>query len=196
MFRRIYIFCFFAITPLAVFGQSSSQVARLTQDVQLMNEQLGKMRLQVESLQRTQNQLLDSFDRIMKRQNDLVANYQTLVADTESKINELPEREAAMKREIITEVSKQINALAAETQKAIDTLAKANSAKPQVQVKTNFSDDYPETGIVHVVKRGETISGIARQHGSTIQDIMNANRIANATGLKAGETIFVPVNDE
>ncbi|MGE9295180.1 MAG: LysM peptidoglycan-binding domain-containing protein, partial [Puniceicoccales bacterium] len=181
------------LAPLAGLAQSNVTIARLTQDVQSLQEQLGKSQLQLEVLERKQQQLLSSFDQLLKNQQQLTARLETLSAQTETRINALPEREQAMKREIIGEVSKQIQALAGETQKAIDALSDARSTTPSVNVRTNFSSDYPENGVVHVVKPGETISGIARKYGSTINYIMDANQIANATGLKAGETIFVPV---
>jgi len=190
---RVFLILLLA-APSAAFAQSNVTIARLSQDVQSLQEQLGKTQLQLEVLERKQQQILDSFDRLLKNQQSLTARLETLSAQTETRFSALPEREQAVKKEIVTEVSQQIQALAKETNKAIAALAEARTTTPNVNVRTRFSDDYPETGVAHVVKPGETISGIARQYGSTIDYIMNANRIANATGLKAGETIFVPVD--
>lgn len=178
------------------WGQSAVSLARMNQDVRLLQEQVGQLRLQVENLQRQQAQLLDSFDTLLRRQDELTASLASANAQTATRLDALPAREQALRREVVAEVSKQIEALAQETQKAIDALAKAQSAAPRVSVSTTFDDSYPQTGIAHVVQSGETISGIARKYGSTIQDIMNANRIAKATALKAGETIFVPVKQD
>jgi len=194
MIRFALVVCF--LSPLFAAGQSNVTVARLTQDVQSLKEQLGKAQLQIEVMERKQQQLLDSFDRLMKGQQQLTAQMETYHAQVETRLDALPGREQALKKEIVGEVSKQIQALAKETQKAIDALSESRSSRPNVDVRTEFSDDYPETGVAHVVKPGETISGIARDYGSTINYIMNANRIANATGLKAGETIFVPIDEE
>jgi len=190
---RVFLILLLA-APSAAFAQSNVTIARLSQDVQSLQEQLGKTQLQLEVLEQKQQQILDSFDRLLKNQQSLTARLETLSAQTETRFSALPEREQAVKKEIVTEVSQQIQALAKETNKAIAALAEARTTTPNVNVRTRFSDDYPETGVAHVVKPGETISGIARQYGSTIDYIMNANRIANATGLKAGETIFVPVD--
>ncbi len=167
----------------------------MSQDVQLLQEQVGQLSVQVESLQRQQMQMLKNYEALLKQQQATTASLNTFVAQTETKLSALPEREAAAKREILAEVSKQIESLAKQTDAGFKAMADVVNATPSVTPQVNFSEDYPTTGYSHVVKSGETISGIAKKYNSSIKDIMNANRIANATSLKAGETIFVPVKE-
>ncbi|GHB95582.1 LysM peptidoglycan-binding domain-containing protein [Cerasicoccus arenae] len=192
---RIFFLFLGLIWPIFACAQNSS-FARMNQDMLILSEQVGQLRLQVEELQRQQVQMMKNYEQLLKQQSALSLSVNSFVAETETKLSALPEREAALKREIGAEVSKQIEKLATETQKAINLLAQAKNSTPSVSPQMNFSEDYPSTGFSHVVKSGETISGIARQYGSTTRDIMNANRIASATSLKAGETIFVPVKQE
>ena len=46
--------------------------------------------------------------------------------------------------------------------------------------------------LVHVVVRGQTLTGIARQYGSTIAAIVQANGIANPSFLRVGQRLTIP----
>ncbi|WP_309398016.1 LysM peptidoglycan-binding domain-containing protein [Cerasicoccus maritimus] len=192
--NRFLFLCLAVCCPLFASAQSTA-FARMAQDVQLLQEQVGQLSVQVESLQRQQLQMIKNYEALLKQQAASTASLNNFVAQTETKLAALPEREAAAKREILAEVNKEIQALAKQTQDGFKKLAQAMNATPNITPQVNFDEDYPTTGYTHEVKSGETISGIAKKYGSSIKDIMNANRIADATGLKAGETIFVPVKE-
>ncbi len=49
-----------------------------------------------------------------------------------------------------------------------------------------------QTNGSHTVQRGETLSGIARQHGTTVSAIAQANGIANPARIYAGKTLTIP----
>ncbi len=49
----------------------------------------------------------------------------------------------------------------------------------------------PSTSGVHVVKRGETLSSIARQYGTTVQALMNANSLRNANVIHVGQRLRI-----
>ena len=100
----------------------------------------------------------------------------------------------ANKRVIIAEVSRQIESLAKETQGAINVVAQAASAQPNIATPVRFSEDYPKSGVEYTVRSGDTLSKIAREHGSTIKHIQNANKIVNPSrDLQVGQTIFIPI---
>ncbi|KKK36161.1 spore gernimation protein [Mesobacillus campisalis] len=46
---------------------------------------------------------------------------------------------------------------------------------------------------IHVIQRGETLTGIARTYGSTVEDIVEANAIPNPNNLVIGQTLVVPI---
>ena len=48
------------------------------------------------------------------------------------------------------------------------------------------------TEVVHVVARGETLTGIARRYGSTIAGIVKANGIRNPSFLRVGQRLRIP----
>jgi LysM repeat protein len=45
---------------------------------------------------------------------------------------------------------------------------------------------------IHVVQSGETLVRIARQYGVTVQDIVNANNLANPNLLDVGQELIIP----
>ncbi|MDH5316400.1 MAG: LysM peptidoglycan-binding domain-containing protein, partial [Gemmatimonadota bacterium] len=44
----------------------------------------------------------------------------------------------------------------------------------------------------HLVKRGETLSGLARRYGVSVQALQKANGLSSARDLKAGQKIKIP----
>lgn len=47
-------------------------------------------------------------------------------------------------------------------------------------------------GTVHVVRRGETLSGIAAQYGVSMSEIMQTNGIRNANRIQVGQRLTIP----
>jgi LysM repeat protein len=50
----------------------------------------------------------------------------------------------------------------------------------------------PNTSAIHVVQRGETLSGIARSYGVNMWTIARANGIANPNYIYAGQRLVIP----
>lgn len=177
-------------SPLA--AQAPATLAQMNQDIQLLAERIGRLTLRVDVLERENEQLKRTLEAQVRSQNSLLNRFESYSGSLDARIEGMSERERQLKREIISEVSDQIRKLAAETQKAIDALARAQSATPQVGTTVQFSEDYPQEGIAYTVQPGDTLSAIARRHNSTVRDIQNANRIARPSDLQAGRTIFIP----
>jgi membrane-bound lytic murein transglycosylase D len=47
--------------------------------------------------------------------------------------------------------------------------------------------------ITHRVRKGQTLSHIAKHHGVSVQSLMRANRLRSSSRIRAGQTIRVPV---
>ena len=95
------------------------------------------------------------------------------------------------KRETLQQVSGQLEKLARETQRAIDAVAKGAATRPAVATPT-FTEEYPKEGVSYTVQKGDTLSSIAHKTGAKMQDIINANKIADPTRLQVGQTLFIP----
>ncbi|WP_269525098.1 LysM peptidoglycan-binding domain-containing protein [Coraliomargarita parva] len=170
-------------------------VANLSQDVNILAREMKSLRLEMEAMRRENDQLRRQVAAASSNQNTdtQIAN---LSGAIEALRKEYRAADEAQKQQIIAEVSRQIDALAKETQAAINTVAKAVDAQPSVAAPVHFSDSYPKTGVTYTVRSGDTLSKIAREHGSTIKYIQDANKIANpARDLQVGQTIFIPVSE-
>lgn len=197
--RTVFFICAVLFSTSAVSLARSDDlrvsVANMSQDVSLLIQQVKTLHLEVEALRRENARLAAQVQALASG-----GGVQAQMAELESAINglraEFRQADEAQKAQIIAGVSQQIKALGSETQAAINSVAKAVNSTPSVEVPVHFSDDYPKTGKPYVVRKGDTLSGIAREHGSTVKHIQNANKIANPSrDLQVGETIFIPISE-
>lgn len=66
-----------------------------------------------------------------------------------------------------------MEAMAAQTNAAMEKLAKAIGSRPQASMPVAFGSDYPQSGITYVVQSGDTLAKIARK---TIQNKVDSRR--------------------
>jgi LysM repeat protein/ABC-type branched-subunit amino acid transport system substrate-binding protein len=99
------------------------------------------------------------------------------------------------KKETLYSISNQynidINDLAAANPGSDQGLKKGQELR--IPIRQEKPRVVPSDKIMHTVKPGETLFGIAKQYGITPEDIQNAND-GLKRGLLAGEDIFIPVN--
>ena len=185
------------LTPGAPLAAQSDNlrvnVANLTQDLRLLTQEVKTMRLEIEELRR-ENTRLQARVAAASSNRDTQAQIARISSEVERLRGEYRSADEAQKQQIVSQISRQMTAFAKETQTAIDAIATAAASQPQIETPVSFSSDYPQSGITYTVRSGDTLSKIARDHGSTIKHIQNANKIVNpARDLKVGDTIFIPI---
>lgn len=165
---------------------SASQLAGIAQDMDLLTRQVNQLRMEVDSLRKDNEEL--------RRQIGQAGSAQTQATALASLRRDVDAQNAETKRQILTEVSRQIDALANQMQAAFDKLAGASrAAQPSTPTKTTFSNDYSKDGVVYTVKAGDTLGRIAREFNANVRDIQNANKIVDpARDLRPGQSIFIP----
>ncbi len=188
----IRLFSGLLLTAAVGLSQGSSlqyEVANLREDVRGMVQQLGQLALRVEQLERENAQLRQSAA-------DNAAAFATVeqLSDAMADLNRVAKAAAAeSKADVLREMSKQMSKLAQQTNAAIDSLAKGMAQRPTVQ--TTFSNDFAQEGISYTVQKGDTLSSIAKKTGSSLKDIINANRITDPTKIQVGQTLFIPAKN-
>ncbi|PXA04723.1 peptidoglycan-binding protein [Coraliomargarita sinensis] len=200
MMRRLYFAMSLSlgalVTSPSLFAQSDSlrvTVANLSQDVSQMEQQVKTLRLEIEQMHRLNKQLRAQLAAATSS-NQTNAQISSLSTAIDAVRREYKAADASQKEQILAEMNRQMEVLAKETQKAVNTVAEAVGSEPQVSTPVHFSSDYPKTGITYTVRSGDTLSKIAREHGSNIKHIQNANKIVNpARDLQVGQTIFIPI---
>ncbi|MEC8332758.1 MAG: LysM peptidoglycan-binding domain-containing protein [Verrucomicrobiota bacterium] len=167
-------------------------VANLSQDLSLLSQQVKTLRLEMEELRRENARLRVEVAAAALEAQEQVSNLSISINSLRS---DYVNADETQKEQIITEINRQVNALAKQTQSAIDAVARVVQSRPKNPTdEKSFSDDFPKTGKPYLVRSGDTLSNIALEHKSTIKWIQNANKIVDPSrDLKVGETIFIPI---
>ena len=53
-------------------------------------------------------------------------------------------------------------------------------------------DTKPSSARTHVVRRGDTLSGLAKRYGVSVSELRQANGMSEGETLKAGEALRIP----
>jgi LysM repeat protein len=178
-------------------ANAQAQIAGMREEIRALDEIVRRLSVDLEQMARENRQLRERVEAAERssagRSRDFVTTTQLnqAVADL---TRAYQSADAEQRREIVTQVTRQIEQLAKQSQSAIDAVARGSTARQSTTPAPapNFGDDFPREGISYVVQRGDTLSSIAARNNSTVRDIQNANRIANPTALQVGQTLFIP----
>lgn len=159
------------------------ELANLRQDVMLLTQRVGELTMTVEqlnrdnsSLQAKTSQSYVTLEQLTKAVADLNRSMQSALAE--------------QKRETLNQVAGQIERLGKQTNAALDAVAKNQATRPVVQ--TSFGEDFPKEGVNYTVQPGDSLAVIAKKNNARQQDIINANKLADPSKLRAGQTLFIP----
>lgn len=186
MFKPIVWGAGLALITLSASAQQSvgSELANLREDVRLLTQKVGALSLKVEELERQNTELAKQSAASSQAAYATVQQVNAVVADLNRAIKEGDAATAAS-------AAAQIKKLGDATNAALDSLAKGQAQRAAVQ--TSFSSDFPSEGISYTVQKGDTLSTISRKTGGKLSDIINANKIADPTKVRVGDTLFIPV---
>lgn len=180
---------------LAQVSNVNVQIANLRSDVDRLDQIVRVLKLEVEALRRENRQLQDwARSEINSSAGDYVTRAQLnqLLKEFELRVQAA---NVAGREVLVNEVSREIEALAEQTQKAIAALAKSVEGQPAMDEVIVFNDDYPQSGTTYTVQSGDSLSRIARDHGSTVAWIRNANRLASDI-IYPGQELFIPLKKD
>lgn len=187
--RRGFALLFLSLAPL--FAQNAAQFAGMQQD-------LADLRNEVEKLKLENADLRDALAKSKAGQAP-AANQAETVAKLRAEI--LAEVDRRLKQQgvdvnaALAEQARQVNAaLAGKPAAPVATRPAATAAdKPAASAPDDgFPPDMPRTGIKVRVKSGDSVSKLARVHGSKSEWILAANKLASPAALRADVDIFIP----
>jgi LysM repeat protein len=180
-------FIFAAVLLLGVAGRAAAQpsaveAANLREDVRGLVEKVGELSLRVEQLERENAEL--------KRKSSASVQAYATVSQLNDAVAELNQAIRAGDAATAERATAQIKKLGEATNAALDSMAKGMATRPVVQ--TSFSDNYAKEGVSYTVQKGDTLALIAKKTGGKTQDIINANKISDASRILVGQTLFIP----
>lgn len=177
------------VSPPARVDNVAVRLAGLEQDVQMIQTALRQLTLEIEQLRREQAEMRQLAESIRQQPRNVATGDQLTQLRTQ-----LLAEDARNRQEIVDEVRRQVESLADQTQKALQTIARSIEGQPSAAPPAiRFSEDYPKEGIAYTVVQGDTLSGIARRFNSTVRDIQNANKIADPRDIRPGQNLFIPI---
>ncbi len=172
-------------------NSTSVRLANMEQDMRILQQQLGSLRIELEAAMRENQQLRQAVEQQLSQgrqqyvtANDLNRRLASLTADLQRTLSE-------NQKATINQVGAQVDNLAQQTQKALEALAESVEARPQITAPRAFNENFPKTGISYTVRPGDSLGKIARENNSTIDWIRNANQIAGDL-IYPQQQLFIP----
>jgi LysM repeat protein len=184
-------------SPLAVWSQAppaNVQLANLRSDVDRLDQMVRGLRLEVEALRRESRETREWVAAQVQAESGKAVSSEQLNAVLRQFEQRIQSANRSGREALVNEVSREIEALAEQTQKAINALAKSIEGQPQLEQVIVFSDDYPRTGTTYTVKSGDSLARIAREQGSKVDWIRNANRLSSDI-IYPGQELFIPLKN-
>jgi len=75
---------------------------------------------------------------------------------------------------------------------AVSSLVGAGTAAASTPEQTVINRPAPESGVIYVVRAGDSLGRIAARYGITVQSLMRANGIRNANFIYIGQRLSIP----
>jgi len=178
---------------------SNSTLASMSEDIQMLSNKVSQLTLQIENLQQENENLRKQ----IITQADVNAAVQNAIAKSRDEMNKAAtQANSDLRKEIVTEFTKQIEALARDTNAQLQTLAQAIGKPPPATTRVTAADpnQTPQNvgpGEVYIVKPGESLSKIAARFKVSVSEIEKLNNLtpADANKLREGQSLFIPLKN-
>jgi len=159
-------------------------VANLREDLRSLSQKVDDLSLRVDQLESENTALREKAQSgghdyvTMGQLNDAIAELNRTVQATV----------AAGQDDTLKQVSAQLQKQPHPPGPAGDAASAARAAAGP----GTFSTDFPKEGINYVVQKGDTVALVAKRTGAKLSDIVNANKLADPSRIRVGQTLFIP----
>jgi LysM repeat protein len=191
--RRGFALLFLSLAPL--FAQNAAQFAGMQQD-------LADLKNEVEKLKLENADLREALVRSKAGQAPASNNAEAIAkarAEILAEVDRRMKLQGADVNAALAELTRQVNAALAGkgaapvANRPVPTPPATGAEKPATPAPDDgLPADMPRTGIRVRVKSGDSVSKLARTHGSKTEWILAANKLASAAALRADTEIFIP----
>lgn len=192
--RRGFALLFLSLAPL--LAQNAAQFAGMQQD-------LADLKNEVEKLKLENADLRDALARSKAGQAPAANNAEAIVKARAEILAEVDRRLKAQGADVnaaLAELTRQVNAALAGkagapvANRPTPTIPPSSGAEKPAPASPDdgLPADVPRTGIRVRVKSGDSVSKLARTHGSKLEWILAANKLASPAALRADTEIFIP----
>ena len=177
----------------SVSAQTREQMANLFADMELVKQESGQTRLEMQRLIKENENLRAAIARLVENQEIIRGEYLDLITKTEARIDSLKLEIAKGDEQILNKVSDALDEFSNEITKSYDAIAQASAPAPvEATVTNNFSADFPKAGLEYTIAKGDNLWTIAQKHQSKVKWIQDANRITDPSKLGVGDVLFIP----
>jgi LysM repeat protein/FtsZ-binding cell division protein ZapB len=173
----------------AVRASAQAEVADLREDVQGLTQRVNELSLRIEQLEHDNAQLKAKLDA-SGRDRDTVTAEQLNAAVAALNLS-IKSAVDSSRADILQTVAGQMENLAKQTNQALDSVAK-NAAAVQVAPPAKGGDAGAAQGATYTVQKGDSVGMIARKTGARVQDIVEANKLADPSKILVGQVLVVP----
>jgi len=165
-------------------------LANLSEDIRGLSQRVGDLSVRVDQLE-AENSALRDKTKSADRDYVTLSQLNNAIADLNRAVQAAV---AAGQDETLKQVSLQIQKLARLSSAAMEPAAGNPSARGAAAGAgtASFSADFPKEGINFTVEKGDTLALIAKKTGAKISDIVNANKLADPSKIRVGQTLFIP----
>lgn len=191
-FHIVILYLVLLFVPSISFADITVRVANLKQDMELVTRELAGLRTEVELLRRENAQLKVQLEHSTRKQS-------SNAGVSSEVLQAMNERMKKLEFKLLQSEKSQLSLQKSVDLKMTELITQMNKGFDQVQsspakpaLVPTFNQDYPQTGFVHSVEKGETISSIAQKYKSKTKWIINANQIIDPKKVFIGKELFIP----
>jgi LysM repeat protein len=163
-------------------------VANLHEDVRTLSQRVGDLSLRVDQLE-AENAALREKAKSGGRDAVTLSQLNDAIAEVNRTVQAAV---AAGQDDTLKQVALQMQKLTHQASAAADGSPGPSAPHGAALAAGVFSTDFPKEGINYTVQKGDTLALIAKKAGAKLSDIVNANRLADPSRIRLGQTLFIP----
>ena len=181
-----------AASIAAVRAPAQAEVADLREDIKGLTERVSDLSLRVEQLEHDNAQLKARLDASGNGRDTVTAEQLNgAVAALNASIKAAVDSSRA---DILQTVAAQMENLAKQTNQALDSVARSAASvqvAPAAQ-PARAADPGTAQGATYTVQKGDSVGLIAKKTGARLQDIVEANKLADPSKILVGQVLVIP----